>query len=98
MPTSAVRLRLYGCERMKRERLIGEALIRGTDIDLVKGSTHWYTMKPRNELTVGLEDNIAPFNNSNSNVTCNLPSVDRHKSDRCVGRWRVGRQVMTQVV
>ncbi|XP_060516214.1 synaptotagmin-16 [Cylas formicarius] len=42
-----IRLRLYGCEKMRRERLIGEALIRFATINLEVENNFWLSLQPR---------------------------------------------------
>lgn len=51
-----LRLRLYGCERMRRERLIGECVV---GFAMLVGATeapveHWLTLEPRSNLSVCL--------------------------------------------
>lgn len=42
-----VRLRLYGCERMRRERLIGEAIVSFANINLELENNFWLNLEPR---------------------------------------------------
>lgn len=42
-----VRLRLYGCERMRRERLIGEAVVSFANINLELENNFWLNLEPR---------------------------------------------------
>ncbi|ERL83956.1 hypothetical protein D910_01251, partial [Dendroctonus ponderosae] len=42
-----IRLRLYGCERMRRERLIGEAVVSFANINLELENNFWLTMESR---------------------------------------------------
>ncbi|KAG1681759.1 Synaptotagmin-16 [Nymphon striatum] len=45
-----VRLRLYGCERMRRERMIGESVVSFASISLEQETTAWLTLEPRSNL------------------------------------------------
>lgn len=47
-----VRLRLYGCERMRRERMIGETVISFSCINLELESNMWLPLEPRVNITV----------------------------------------------
>ena len=49
-----VRFRLYGVERMRRERMIGESIIGFASISLDSPSTHWVILEPRSNLSVGI--------------------------------------------
>lgn len=42
-----VRVRVYGCERMRRERLIGEAIVSFSSIDLELETNLWLSLEPR---------------------------------------------------
>lgn len=42
-----IRLRLYGCERMRRERLIGEAIVSFANINLELENNFWLILEPR---------------------------------------------------
>ncbi|XP_058444591.1 synaptotagmin-14 isoform X2 [Malaya genurostris] len=42
-----LRIRVYGCERMRRERLIGEAIISFANIDLELETNLWLPLEPR---------------------------------------------------
>lgn len=42
-----VRLRLYGCERMRRERLIGECVVSFAAINLEAETNMWLNLEPR---------------------------------------------------
>lgn len=55
-----VRFRLYGCERMRRERLIGECVVSFTSINLELETTMWVTLEPRVNLTVSIHLQIDP--------------------------------------
>ena len=51
-----LRIRVYGCERMRRERLIGEAIVSFATVDLELETNLWLPLEPRNNVTVsGLE-------------------------------------------
>ncbi|XP_050691442.1 synaptotagmin-14-like isoform X2 [Eriocheir sinensis] len=45
-----VRLRLYGCERMRREKMLGEVIVPFASINLTLGNTFWLTLEPRANL------------------------------------------------
>ncbi|GJQ66247.1 putative protein kinase C conserved region 2 [Trypoxylus dichotomus] len=47
-----IRLRLYGCERMRRERLIGEAVVSFANINLELENNFWLTLEPRANITL----------------------------------------------
>lgn len=47
-----VRLRLYGCERMRRERLIGEAVVSFANINLELENNFWLNLESRVSATV----------------------------------------------
>jgi synaptotagmin-14/16 len=49
-----VRFRLYGCERMRRERMIGECVVSFTSINLELETTMWVALEPRANLTVSI--------------------------------------------
>lgn len=51
-----IRLRLYGCERMRRERLIGEAVVSFANINLELENNFWLTLEPRANTTVSRSD------------------------------------------
>lgn len=42
-----IRLRLYGCERMRRERLIGEAVVSFANINLELENNFWLNLESR---------------------------------------------------
>nr|CAD7199060.1 unnamed protein product [Timema douglasi] len=46
-----VRFRLYGCERMRRERMIGECVVSFSYINLELETTMWLALEPRANLT-----------------------------------------------
>jgi synaptotagmin-14/16 len=48
----ALRVRVYGCERMRRERLIGETIISFASIDLELESNLWLLLESRNNSIV----------------------------------------------
>lgn len=47
-----VRFRLYGCERMRRERMIGESFVPFASLNLDHETTLWLTLDPRSNLAV----------------------------------------------
>lgn len=47
-----MRIRLYGMERMRRERMIGETIIGFASLNLDVTSTHWIILEPRSNLSV----------------------------------------------
>ena len=47
-----VRFRLYGCERMRRERMIGECIVGFASLNLDTPTAHLLTLEPRSNLTV----------------------------------------------
>lgn len=47
-----LRVRVYGCERMRRERLIGETIISFATIDLELETNLWLPLEPRNSSVV----------------------------------------------
>lgn len=42
-----LRVRVYGCERMRRERLIGESIVSFATIDLELETNLWLPLEPR---------------------------------------------------
>ncbi|KAK3093762.1 hypothetical protein FSP39_019841 [Pinctada imbricata] len=48
-----IRIRLYGLERMRRERMIGESIIGFASLNLDLTSTHWIILEPRSNLSGG---------------------------------------------
>lgn len=50
-----LRVRVYGCERMRRERLIGETIISFASIDLELETNLWLPLEPRNSSVVRLK-------------------------------------------
>lgn len=47
-----VRLRLYGCERMRRERMIGETVVSFSSVNLELETNMWLPLEPRANLQV----------------------------------------------
>lgn len=47
-----LRVRVYGCERMRRERLIGESIVSFASIDLELETNLWLSLEPRANTTV----------------------------------------------
>ena len=48
-----IRIRLYGVERMRRERMIGESIIGFASLNLDSASTHFVILEPRSNLSGG---------------------------------------------
>ncbi|XP_059140694.1 synaptotagmin-16-like isoform X2 [Physella acuta] len=48
-----LRFRLYGVERMRRERMIGESIIGFASLNLEQETTHWVVLEPRSNLSHG---------------------------------------------
>uniref|UniRef100_A0A182JB69 C2 domain-containing protein n=1 Tax=Anopheles atroparvus TaxID=41427 RepID=A0A182JB69_ANOAO len=46
-----LRIRVYGCERMRRERLIGETIVSFANIDLELETNLWLPIEPRSSVT-----------------------------------------------
>ena len=51
-----LRLRLYGCERMRRERMIGENIIGFGNLNLDTPTTHSLNLEPRSNLSVSEQE------------------------------------------
>jgi len=49
-----VRFRLYGCERMRRERMIGEAIVSFANLNLELENNMWVALEPRANTTVSI--------------------------------------------
>lgn len=49
-----VRLRLYGCERMRRERILGEAIVSFAKINLELENHFWLNLLPRANASVSI--------------------------------------------
>ncbi|XP_054264649.1 synaptotagmin-16 isoform X2 [Macrosteles quadrilineatus] len=47
-----IRLRLYGCERMRRERMIGETIMSFSCVNLELESNMWLPLEPRSNITL----------------------------------------------
>lgn len=54
-----VRLRLYGCERMRRERMIGESVVGFASLNQDTPTIHSLTLEPRSNLSVSLSISAA---------------------------------------
>ena len=54
LSSMGVRLRLYGCERMRRERMIGECIVSFSSLPaaLDYPLEQWLTLEPRSNITV----------------------------------------------
>ncbi|RUS86541.1 hypothetical protein EGW08_005680 [Elysia chlorotica] len=48
-----LRFRLYGVERMRRERMIGESIVGFASLNLDLETTHWVVLEPRSNLSHG---------------------------------------------
>lgn len=48
--TMGLRVRLYGCERMRREHLVGEAVLPFASLGLDQETTRWLMLEPRSNL------------------------------------------------
>ncbi|XP_041351964.1 synaptotagmin-14-like isoform X2 [Gigantopelta aegis] len=48
-----VRFRLYGLERMRRDRMIGETIVGFASMSLDEKQTHWVVLEPRSNLSHG---------------------------------------------
>ncbi|KAK7487111.1 hypothetical protein BaRGS_00021606 [Batillaria attramentaria] len=53
VPGMGLRFRLYGLERMRRERMIGESVIGFASLSLDEPCTHWVILEPRSNLSHG---------------------------------------------
>lgn len=49
-----LRVRVYGCERMRKERLIGESIVSFATIDLELETNLWLPLEPRNTSSVSV--------------------------------------------
>ena len=47
-----VRFRLYGTERMRRERMIGETVVGFASLNTDTATTQWLTLEPRSNIGV----------------------------------------------
>lgn len=58
-----LRFRLYGCERMRKERLIGEAMVSFANINLELDNNLWLNLEPRcnTSVSIQLAEPIAGF-------------------------------------
>ena len=53
-----IRIRLYGVERMRRERMIGESIIGFASLNLDSASTHFVILEPRSNLSVSCDREV----------------------------------------
>ncbi|XP_052769908.1 synaptotagmin-14-like isoform X2 [Mya arenaria] len=68
-----VRFRLYGVERMRRERMIGESIIGFASLNLDQPSTHWVILEPRSNLSQGDSNaDVASLSRSDASSTQSL--------------------------
>lgn len=49
-----VRFRLYGCERMRRERMIGECVVSFAALNLELENAMWLALEPRANIAVSI--------------------------------------------
>lgn len=49
-----LRVRIYGCERLRKERLIGEAYVSFATIDLELETNLWLPLEPRSTASVSI--------------------------------------------
>ncbi|XP_045115854.1 synaptotagmin-14-like isoform X5 [Portunus trituberculatus] len=73
-----VRLRLYGCERMRREKMLGEVIVPFASINLTLGNTFWLTLEPRANLAV------SPHRSESRTEVCSLTRSDSTGSTHSV--------------
>lgn len=50
-----LRIRIYGCERMRRQRLLGEAAISFANLNLELENSLWLTLVPRQHHQTSLQ-------------------------------------------
>ena len=60
-----LRVRVYGCERMRRERLIGETIISFASIDLELETNLWLPLEPRSSSIVSTLNSIKTISKTN---------------------------------
>lgn len=65
-----LRVRVYGCERMRRERLIGESIVSFATIDLELETNLWLQLDPRSSSEVGFFFRFVVLNVSEINHLC----------------------------
>lgn len=53
-----VRFRLYGCERMRRERMIGECVVSFAALNLELETTMWLALEPRANIAVRYAETV----------------------------------------
>ncbi|KAK6183281.1 hypothetical protein SNE40_010790 [Patella caerulea] len=61
-----VRFRLYGVERMRRERMIGESIVGFASLNLDEEQTHWVVLEPRSNLSGDSGFDVASLSRSDS--------------------------------
>lgn len=65
-----LRIRVYGCERMRRERFIGESIIWFASIDLELENNFWLSLEPRaNTPQAGSSSDLLSLARSDSTVS-----------------------------
>lgn len=61
-----VRFRVYGCERMRRQRLIGEAAVQFSSLRLELENSLWLSLQPRANIQVSFPYFGPSFSNDHS--------------------------------
>jgi len=59
LQTTGVRIRLYGCERLRRERMVGECIIWFSSLGIPEDASsdeieRWVILQPRSNLSVSI--------------------------------------------
>ncbi|XP_037088302.1 synaptotagmin-14-like [Pollicipes pollicipes] len=78
LPSMGVRLRLYGCERLRRERMIGEAAVPFSSVNMEQQTPQWVSLQPRANMTLapsGSSGDISSLSRSDS--TGSTQSIQR---------------------
>lgn len=57
----SVRFRLYGCEKIRRQRLIGECIISFANVNLQLQSNIWVPLEPRANMAVSCTHYVPTF-------------------------------------
>lgn len=63
-----VRFRLYGCERMRRERMIGECVVSFAALNLELETTMWLALEPRANIAVCIHSKLSYINIHNDDT------------------------------
>ncbi|KAF0291712.1 Synaptotagmin-16 [Amphibalanus amphitrite] len=78
LPSVGVRLRLYGCERLRRERMIGEAVVPLTSTNMEQQTPQWLVLQPRASITVAPRGSTGDVSSlSRSESTSSTQSIHR---------------------